>query len=84
MPRRGRRRRADSPYAEQAKVLAARLRALREEANLSREQLAARAGLAVATVRNIETGTVTEPGFFTIAALVNALGARFTDLPALA
>jgi transcriptional regulator with XRE-family HTH domain len=50
---------------------------------MSQEQVAARAGLAVATVRNIETGTVVEPGYFTVMALAKALGAGSADLPAI-
>ena len=81
MARRGRRRRADSRYREQAGILAARLRALREQAGLSQEQLAASAEVAVATVRKIETGAVIEPGYFTVMALMGALGAGRNDLP---
>ena len=66
MTRPGRRRRADSPYAEQAARLAAWLRDRREQAQLSQQQLAARAELAVATVRKIETGAVIEPGWLLI------------------
>jgi transcriptional regulator with XRE-family HTH domain len=76
----GRRRRADSRHVAQATRLAARLRHLREHAGLTQEQLAAQAGVAVATVRKIETGAVIEPGFFTVTALVSALGARLEDL----
>ena len=76
MTRPGRRRRADSRYAEQAERLAAQLRNLREQADLSQEQLAARAQVAVATVRKIETGVVIEPGYFTVLALMQALGVR--------
>ena len=83
MTRPGRRRRADSPYAEQAARLAAWLRYRREQAQLSQQQLAARAELAVATVRKIETGAVIEPGYFTILALQQALGARYEDTTAL-
>jgi transcriptional regulator with XRE-family HTH domain len=79
MARRGRRRRADSRYTDQAMLLAVRLRVLREQAGLSREQLASSAGLAVATVRNIETGNVVEPGYFTVMALIRALGAEHAD-----
>jgi DNA-binding XRE family transcriptional regulator len=68
----GRRRRADSQYAAQAVQLAARLRQLREQAGLTQEQLAARAEVAVATVRKIETGVVVEPGYFTVMALLRA------------
>jgi transcriptional regulator with XRE-family HTH domain len=69
----GRRRRADSRYAEQAAQLAAHLRALREQEGLSQEQVAARAGVAVSTVRKIETGAVVEPGYFTVVALMRVL-----------
>jgi len=81
MVRPGRSRRADSRYAEQAVRLAAWFRARREHAGLSQEQLAASAGVAVATVRNIETCTVVEPGYFTIMALTRALNADPADLP---
>jgi transcriptional regulator with XRE-family HTH domain len=81
MARRGRRRRADSRYVDQARLLAGRLRALREQAGLTQEQLAASAGVAVATVRNIEKGVVVEPGYFTVMALTRALGAGPADLP---
>jgi len=74
MARPGRRRRADSRYADQADRLARRLRALRTQAELTQEQLATRAHVAVATVRKIETGAVVEPGYFTVMALLNALG----------
>jgi transcriptional regulator with XRE-family HTH domain len=79
MARPGRRRRADSRYADRARRLAARLRRLREQAGLSQEQLAARAQVAVGTVRKIETGAVVEPGYFTIRALLQALGAADDD-----
>jgi transcriptional regulator with XRE-family HTH domain len=81
MTRPGRRRRADSPYAAQAERLAAWLRDLREQAGLTQEQLAARAQVAVATVRKIETGAVVEPGYFTVTALLHALGSRHLDAP---
>jgi transcriptional regulator with XRE-family HTH domain len=77
----GRPRRADSRYAEQAIRLAAWLRARRQDSGLSQQQLAATAGVAVATVRNIETGAVVEPGYFTVIALTRALGATSSDLP---
>jgi transcriptional regulator with XRE-family HTH domain len=76
----GRRRRADSPYAEQAARLAASLRDRREQAQLTQEQLAARAQVAVATVRKIEKGIVVEPGYFTVLALMKALGEERQDL----
>jgi len=73
MTRPGRRKRADSRYAEQAQRLADRLRSLRERAGLSQEQLAARAEVSVATVSKIETGAVREPGYFTVVAMLGVL-----------
>ena len=49
------------------------------QAGLSQEQLAARAQVAVATVRKIEKGAVIEPGYFTVLALMHALGATRED-----
>ena len=80
MVRPGRRRRADSPYAEQAEHLSRWLRELRTQAGLTQEQLATRAHVAVATVRKIETGAVIEPGYFTIVALLRALGIGHLDV----
>ena len=62
--------------------MAARLRSMRELAGLSQEQLAAMAGLAAGTVRKIETGAVTEPGFFTVMTLLRILGGRAEDMMA--
>jgi transcriptional regulator with XRE-family HTH domain len=75
---RGRSKRADSRYAPQAAELAARLRTLRVRAELTQEQLALRAGVAVSTLRKIETGKITEPGYFTILAILHGLQ---TDKP---
>jgi len=47
---------------------------------LTQEQLAARAQVAVATVRKIETGAVVEPGYFTVMALLHALEAGHLDV----
>lgn len=77
---RGRKSRADSRYALQAAHLARELRELRENAGLTQERLAARAGVGIATVRKIETGAVVEPGYFTILALMGALGTSPSDL----
>lgn len=79
---RGRRSRADSRYAVQADRLAGRLRELRENAGITQERLAAQAGVAIATVRKIETGRVVEPGYFTVMALIGVLGASPEDLRA--
>lgn len=73
MTRPGRRKRAESRYAQQALQLAARVRALRDQHGLTQQELAARAQVAIGTVRNIETATVVEPGYFTVLALLEAL-----------
>jgi transcriptional regulator with XRE-family HTH domain len=76
----GRRKRADNLYAGEAPHLACRLRHLRERARKTQEEVAAAAGLSVATVRKIETGAVTEPGYFTVLAIARAIGASIADL----
>lgn len=80
MTRPGRRKRADSRYAEQAQRLAAQLRSKRDQAGLSQEELAARAEVSVATVSKIETGTVREPGYFTVVAMLDALNAATGEI----
>jgi transcriptional regulator with XRE-family HTH domain len=46
---------------------------------MTQEQLALRAGIAVSTVRKIETGVVIEPGYFTVLSLLRAL--EIDDVP---
>ena len=79
MTRPGRRKRAESRYAEQAQRLAEHLRSLRDRAGLSQEQLAVRAEVSVATVSKIETGAVREPGYFTVVAMLGALSAAIEE-----
>lgn len=55
--------------------LAARLRALREAAGLSQEELAERAGLSSHAISALERGTRTRPYPHTVRALCDALGA---------
>lgn len=78
--KRGRRRRADSRYAARAALLASQLRHRRESAGITQERLAALAGVGIATVRKIETGVVVEPGYFTVLALMSALGTSPAEL----
>jgi transcriptional regulator with XRE-family HTH domain len=80
MARPGRRKRADNLHAEGAARLARQLRQLRERASKTQEEVAAAAGLSAATVRKIETGVVTEPGYFTVLAIASAIGATVADL----
>jgi len=47
---------------------------------MTQEQLASDAQLAVSTVRKIESGVVVEPGYFTVLALIGALGVRIEDI----
>jgi hypothetical protein len=63
---RGRRSRADSGHASRAARLAAGLREFRIDAGIAQQRLASQAGVAIATVRKIETGAVVEPGYFTV------------------
>jgi transcriptional regulator with XRE-family HTH domain len=79
MTRPGRRKRADSRYAEQAQRLAEQLRSMRDRAGLSQEQLATRAEVSVATVSKIETGAVREPGYFTVVAMLGVLSAAIEE-----
>ncbi|MGP3919962.1 helix-turn-helix domain-containing protein [Nonomuraea sp. 10N515B] len=76
----GRRRRTESRYLSEAAQLARRLRELRTQAELTQEQLAARAEIAVSTLRKIESSAVVEPGYFTIMALLKVLNATSNDL----
>ncbi|HLK73173.1 MAG TPA: helix-turn-helix transcriptional regulator [Streptosporangiaceae bacterium] len=80
MARPGRKKRAESRYAEQAEQLAMRLRALREQRGMTQEQLAAQAQISVATVRNIERVIVIEPSLFTVLAMVRVLDATIDDV----
>jgi transcriptional regulator with XRE-family HTH domain len=66
----------------QAPRLAARLRALREAAGMSQERLAFEAKVSVSTLRKIETGAVIEPGYFTVLALIGALGMSLDEFSA--
>ena len=77
---RGRRRRAESRYVAQAAELAGKLRERRESAGITQERLAAMADVGIATVRKIETGVVIEPGYFTVMALMSALGTSPEEL----
>jgi transcriptional regulator with XRE-family HTH domain len=77
---RGRKRRAESRYVAQAAELAGKLRERRESAGITQERLAAMADVGIATVRKIETGVVIEPGYFTVIALMSALGTSPEEL----
>ena len=57
---------SDEPFA-------VRLKVLREEANMTQEQLAERSGLDVGTIRQLEQGTRTNPRWQTVCALARGL-----------
>jgi transcriptional regulator with XRE-family HTH domain len=76
----GRRKRSESRYLEQASRLATRIRELRQHAGMTQEQLAARAGVSVSTLRKIEDRRVAEPGYFTITAILHALGVSHEEI----
>lgn len=76
----GRRKRADSKYAEHAARLAALLRERRLQADLTQEQLAVRAGVPLSTLRKIETCQVSEPCYFAVVDLLRALGVAVVEL----
>jgi transcriptional regulator with XRE-family HTH domain len=52
------------------------LRRTRSHQGLSQQKLAARSGVAYATVRKIERGETANPGFFTVADIARALGLK--------
>ncbi|WP_406312693.1 helix-turn-helix domain-containing protein [Streptosporangium sp. NBC_01639] len=76
----GRRKRAESRYAEQAARLGPKLRELRLKRGYTQQQLATSAEIELSTLRKMETAAVVEPGYFTILSLLKALGARVEDL----
>ncbi|HET8658935.1 MAG TPA: helix-turn-helix transcriptional regulator [Micromonosporaceae bacterium] len=76
----GRAKRDESRFRDHASRLAVRLRVLRRDRGMTQEQLAARAQVAVSTLRKIESGRVVEPGYFTVLSLASALGIRLRDL----
>lgn len=74
------RRPASSSDVEAGRRLAAVLSEQRQQWGRSAEDLARRAELSVETVRKIERGLVSNPGFFTVAALARHLDLRLDDL----
>jgi len=62
------------------KLNGAHLRASRERANLTRSQLAAKAGISKERVKQLEVGKSPGTRYETILALANALDIPFSDL----
>ena len=65
--------------ASTAKALAVALRARRETAGLTQEQVASAAGVSVQLVRRLEAGT-SNPTLGTLHAITTALDVAWTDL----
>ena len=57
-----------------------RLKALREAAGLTQQQLAVKAGLSVSNLSQLEQGQKTDPRISTVAALAGALGVTCDEL----
>ena len=76
----GRPSRETSKNLQQAKLLADRIKALREQLNLSQEELAQTAGLSVYTVSRLERGERVDPSVFTVDALAQKLGTTVDGL----
>lgn len=74
------RSRTDLRRAAQGRALAERLRAQRMARRLSRAELAAASGISARVLSGLESGTTTNPGFFTIAAVAATLGIGMDEL----
>ena len=60
--------------------IADRLRAFREAAALSKQELATKAGLSISVVSHIEQGKKADPRASTVQALAQALGVSMEEL----
>jgi len=69
----GRPSRETSKNLQQAKLLADRVKALRELVNLTQEQLAQKSGISVYTISRLERGERVDPSVFTVDALAQKL-----------
>jgi transcriptional regulator with XRE-family HTH domain len=69
-----------APSHDQARALAQRVRALREDHGWTRERLAKKAGIAVGTLSRLESEGAIQPGFLTVGAVAEALAVSLDDL----
>ena len=67
-----------APFYAELHAAVARLKAAREAAGLTVEQVAERAGLAVSAVARLEDGTATNPTWQTLGRYAAAVGCRLT------
>ena len=75
-----RRARAASQYLDHGLRLGGVLRTQREQAGLSREDVARRSSVSIETIAKIENGSTVEPGIFTLHALAVTLGCTLDTL----
>jgi transcriptional regulator with XRE-family HTH domain len=71
-----------SPHRAAAAALGERIRATREGRQMSQQQLAGLAAVAIGTVRALEGARSVDPSFFTVLALARALDLDVGDLAA--
>ena len=69
-----------NPHREEAARLGRELKSRREDFKLSQQALAERAGIAIGTVRALESGRTVDPGLFTIINVVRALELQLEDV----
>jgi transcriptional regulator with XRE-family HTH domain len=72
--------RNQSPHRDHAAELGRRLRVARRLLNISQQQLATRADVAIGTVRALESGRSVDPSFFTVIAMAEALDLDIVEL----
>jgi len=76
----GRPSRETSKNLQRAKLLADRIKVLRNRLNLTQEQLAQKSGISVYTISRLERGERVDPSVFTVEALAQALGTTVDEL----
>lgn len=80
MHQRGRPSRGTRSREELARSVVATLRQVRDEAGLTRKQLAESSGVSGHTIAKIEQAAVTDPGFAVVAAIAGALALPLDEL----
>jgi transcriptional regulator with XRE-family HTH domain len=73
-------RREDSPHRDAAGALGGRIRAARLNAKVSQQALASGAGVAIGTLRALESKRSVDPSLFTILALARELNLDVGEL----
>ncbi len=76
----GRPSRETSTNLQRAKLLADRIKALRNRRNLTQEQLAQKSGISVYTISRLERGERVDPSVFTVDALAQKLDTTVDEL----